>query len=217
MSTMATSLQWPPPYNDHLQWPPLTTAIQRSPLYTGHLSTTATSLRLPPVYNGHLSKMATSLQQPHLYTNHFSTMAHSITTTSLQQPLFSHSQQRPPLHNVFPSTTATPLTTATWSSLLQPCLYNGYLSTMATSRTATSLQWGPLHNATSLQFPNFRSPVTGTSPHRAPSYNVHPSTTATSLKRAPLYNGHSSATDTSKATHIFSFLFGVCFINVHVF
>ena len=183
---MATSLQWPPLYNGHL---PTTTTYNGHPLlqpFNGHLSTTATSLQLPPVYNGHLSKMATSLQQPHLYTNHFSTMAHSITTTSLQQPFFSHSQQRPPLHNVFPSTTATPLTTATWSSLLQPCLYNGYLSTMATSRTATSLQWGPLHNATSLQFPNFRSPCNG-----------HLSTPGTFLQRPSLYNGHLPKTGTS--------------------
>ena len=59
---MATLLEWPPLYDDHLSTGP--TYLQQPSLFNNHLSSTATSLQRPPCYNAHfsshLSMMATS-------------------------------------------------------------------------------------------------------------------------------------------------------------
>ena len=144
--------------------------------------------------------MATSPQWPPLYNDRLSTIATS------------------PQHHL--STPTICLGRQSIHSLLFQPLYNGHLST-----TATSLEWPPLHNghlstmvifladspyihscfnlstmATSLQW----SPLhyghlstMATSLQRPPRHYDHLSTTTTSPQRPPLFNGHLSTMATS--------------------
>ena len=86
------------------------------------------------------------------------------------------------------------------SLLLKP-LYNGHLSSTATSSMVTSQLWPPLYNShlstTAIFVADspyihscFNLSTTTTSVQWPPLYNDHLSTAASSLQRSPLYNGH---------------------------
>ena len=99
----ATSPQRSPLYNGHLSITATlfclggqsTHLLLFKPLHDGHLSPTVNSLQRSPLYNCHLYSTVTSLQRSPLYNGHLST-----TVTSLQ---------RSPLYNGHPSTTVTSL------------------------------------------------------------------------------------------------------------